>query len=477
MSQTLSVHKVKGEFYGFKQMIGGHRFYFSRNLGIDRQTAANARKAATAAGIISGEWDRLKLSGATAWTPNDLERVKTLSTVAVMGAQVISPAASPFQAETPARIERDATLSPSIGLHQAVDGYVERRKQDAKAGQITDTHSTGIAYNLKRFKKHVADRPLNGFNLDECRSIVNHFASRPTFDGGKKIGVRMAAATVVGTLNTVRAFFSDAADRGDWTAPATLDKCFSFDRDKLQTETEQDATATVKTFTIPELASIWRATRSDRQRLYILLGLNCGFTQKEIATLRLAHCHLDAVDKEGNARPYIKRRRNKTRAKVKTEWRWRLWPETAYLLNKEMAKTNPEGLALLSEKGGRLTDTTASSYFDLIRKPWTDAIKAANHLKDLFDKEGGKHTLVSVRPLGFKYLRKTASNLIRKIGGKDTAETFLAHTESGMGKHYHNPDFKRVGRSIRKLRLRLEPMLKMKKIEGFSNKERQTVKA
>lgn len=64
---------------------------------------------------------------------------------------------------------------------------------------------------------------------------------------------------------------------------------------------------------------------------------------------------------------------------------------------------------------------------------------------------------VPVRPLGFKFLRKTASNLIRKLENKDTAEVFLAHVDPTVGRHYHNPDFKRLNRGLRKFHDRIWP--------------------
>lgn len=512
----LSVQRQGGKFFGYKKTIGGKRFYFSRDLGIDRPSSANQKRAQRAAAIYAAEWERLKIGGATEWTTDALSRAKALVFSVVMGAAPTSAAQTPSEVESSLIIEDKPTAAPSMPsptalmLHAGVDAYVERRRAQADAGQISGARADTIAYALRRFKLYAADRPLSQFGLGDCQAFVLHFASRPKQSSGTRKGQRLAPDTATDTIVSVRGFFEDAAERGEWSLPSS--KPFKFDRAKLLTEQEQDDRESVQTFTAAQLTTLYQACVTDRQRLYVLLGLNCGFTQKEIATLRIAHCYLDATDKEGNPRPYIKRRRNKTRAKVKTAWRWRLWDETAELLRKEMAPDNAEGLALLSAKGGKLCDVTTSSRYDLVRGQWdkirsranrltkltgttqaaADALESATSLAELvertarlnaaMDRQGSKGVQPSddyakVPALGFKYLRKTAANMLRRIDARETAETFLAHAESGVGKVYHNPDFKRLAKALRRLRQRLEPMFatdKATKAPKANRKQLQT---
>jgi len=64
----------------------------------------------------------------------------------------------------------------------------------------------------------------------------------------------------------------------------------------------------------------------------------------------------------------------------------------------------------------------------------------------------------SVRRLSFKYLRKTGADMLRKLSDKDTSETYLAHAERSMARHYSNPDYAKVDIALATLRSNLEPM-------------------
>lgn len=448
MSDQLSVHQVGGKFYGFKRMIGGERFYFGRQFGIADEGQSNAKRAAVVANVYVQEWNRLKASGKT-WTPAAKDRAKAMAKI-VLGLHQPPAAentASSFEspadhsAGTIATPAPTSSTAPTMMLHAAMEGYINRVRERANSGQLSDGRADTVAFALRRGKRFMHDGPISGITLDACRALVNHFVSRPIVPRTKK---PMAPDTVIDTIIAARAFFADAEDRGDWKAPASLDKCFGFKRGKLLTEDEMDERAKVKTFSIKELTTLWRFAHYERRQLYFLLGLNCGFTQREISTLRKAHCFLDG------ARPHIKRRRHKTKVMGK----WRLWPETAHLLRKHWAPESDETLALIHPKKNRpLIGRNAGSRYDVIRNEWDHVIRHAEQ-----GHEAAPDKSVAVPKLSFKYLRKTGSNLLRKIAGRDVAEAYLAHTDRTMGKVYHNPDFKRLSHSLRRLRRRLQPM-------------------
>lgn len=445
MGDQLSIHYVGGKFYGFKRMIGGQRFYFGREFGIADEGHSNAKRAAVVASVYVQEWNGLKAAGEL-WTPAAKGRAKAMAKI-VLGLH--QPLDSTEMTEQPAsQPASDATVAPAAGstpakpmmLHAAMEEYLKRVRERVSSGQLSDGRADTISFALRRAKRYMLDAPLNSVTLDTCRALVNHFVSRPIVPRTKK---PMAPDTVIDTVIAARAFFADAADRGNWRAPASLDKCFGFRRDKLLTEDEMDERAKVKTFTIGELTTLWRFVHYERRQLYLLLGLNCGFTQREIATLRKTHCFLDGHQ------PHIKRRRHKTKVMGK----WRLWPETAHLLRKHFAPES-EKLALIHPKKNRpLIGKVAGSRYDVIRNEWDHVIRHAEQ-----GHVASPDKTVAVLKLSFKYLRKTGSNLLRKIAGRDVAETYLAHTDRTMGKVYHNPDFKRLSHSLRRLRRRLQPM-------------------
>ena len=137
----------------------------------------------------------------------------------------------------------------------------------------------------------------------QLEKLVAHFAARPVRD---QTGKPMAVDTVVTTLKHARMLF-DWLDGDHWEAPRRLDKIFKIRRNTLMTVAEQRADANGKeVFLLGELKSLYTHA-NERQRLYLLLALNCGFTQKDLATLAFADVQLDADP------PVIDRIRHKTR--------------------------------------------------------------------------------------------------------------------------------------------------------------------
>ena len=82
------------------------------------------------------------------------------------------------------------------------------------------------------------------------------------------------------------------------------------------------APAKIETFTVEEVRAILeRATLHERTKLYLLLMLNCGMYQNDIAELRA-----DEVNwKKGT----LTRARSKTRESDGPVVTYRLWPETS----------------------------------------------------------------------------------------------------------------------------------------------------
>jgi integrase len=98
-----------------------------------------------------------------------------------------------------------------------------------------------------------------------------------------------------------------------------------------------------------EVRQLFKAC-SKRTKLYLLLGLNCGYRQRDISTLDHSHLHLDGPDKAG----YIKRKRNKTGSPQ----HHRLWPVTTRYLWAEMTDPVRNQLALLDQHGQPLQVVT-----------------------------------------------------------------------------------------------------------------------
>jgi integrase len=95
---------------------------------------------------------------------------------------------------------------------------------------------------------------------------------------------------------------------------------------------------TVKTYSLDELKSLYR-NANERMKMFILLGLNCGFCSMEMATLK--HSEIDLKAK------VIQRKRQKNGNPMS----WKLWTETATALARNTSES--EGELALTTTGGK----------------------------------------------------------------------------------------------------------------------------
>ncbi len=169
-----------------------------------------------------------------------------------------------------------------------------------------------------------------------------------------------------------------------------------------------------------QVAQILNASQG-KARLYVLLALNCGFTQKDISDLTHSEVDLEAGT--------ITRRRSKTRHHENAPTvTYRLWPETLESLNRfvvqggERVLLNSVGNPLVSE--GRKADAIA---------------KAMQTLRANMARED---------PITFKRFRSTAST---KLGERypEFTELYLGHSPRTVGdRHYVRPSQERFDEAI-----------------------------
>ena len=94
------------------------------------------------------------------------------------------------------------------------------------------------------------------------------------------------------------------------------------------------APAKIETFSTEEIRTILKTAGelSDRTKLYLLLSLNCGMYQNDLAELRT-----DEVDWKAGT---ITRARSKTRERNGQVVTYKLWPETFALLKRYRARAS-----------------------------------------------------------------------------------------------------------------------------------------
>lgn len=172
-------------------------------------------------------------------------------------------------------------------------------------------------------------------------------------------------------------------------------------------------------FTKAEVSDLLEGA-SKRTKLYLLLMLNCGMTQKDIADLQVSE-----VDwKNGR----ISRKRSKTRKFSSVpEVSYRLWTETFRLLKAERTKAQ-SGPVLLNENGGPLWYEEATS---------DGRIKKADNVRNAYNRLAQKVGISK----SLKSFRKTSADLIRGNGHyASVAGIFLGHAPTQISeRHYTRP--------------------------------------
>lgn len=169
----------------------------------------------------------------------------------------------------------------------------------------------------------------------------------------------------------------------------------------------------------------------------MVLALNLGATQIDLATITPEMLHLKADV------PYLERPRSKTGVKG----RWALWPESVEILKAALKKHRkaPDQPLLRTQKGRRLVYWNKNrNRMDAVMQVWNRLTKACDLYKN------GK---------SFKHLRKTGSQIVRNLKGREFAEAYLAHAENGVGTHYHRFDrWKELDQAILTMREELSQM-------------------
>lgn len=174
-----------------------------------------------------------------------------------------------------------------------------------------------------------------------------------------------------------------------------------------------------ETLTKAEVSGLY-SKATDRQKLYLLLGLNCGFTGADISGLKRSEVDL----KQG----IITRKRNKTKdSKNVPTVTYKLWPETQRLLAQELAQSGP--IALLTDTGKQLIQQTWNTdgglrKNDTIHSSWVRLQKSSKIKK------------------AHKLLRKTGASILNQSGEASRfIALYLGHSPRGVAElHYAQAD-------------------------------------
>lgn len=295
-------------------------------------------------------------------------------------------------------------------IHGLVNAYLEERKLKADSGQIGISSYSSDKYRLATFLSF-----CNYHGKGELSEVLT-----PEFLGSYKATLLAAVAqgeqseaSVKHCLRTVKAMLMWAYDE------ELIEKVPRKMRDYANIKLPKPKPVF---WTVDEVKKL-RHVADARQELYILLGLNCGYTQADIASL--THEMIDW--KTG----IIKRDRNKTQQPQEHK----LWRETLELLKSEATDPRESDLTLRAPSGQPLLTDHVSPQGNPTR---TDSVRQAFHtLKN-------KAKVKNART--FKHFRKTGADMIAKQYQDSPwlVDLYLAHSEQAMKKHYSNQHFDKL---------------------------------
>lgn len=438
----LSVQRTASGRTHFKKFIAGHSFYLGEDEAVATRLALEIK-----------DWAKLLQirTRGTPWDAGELADIEAMVAAVKQCAQdpsLQTPASEILNVLQGKGIVHDDRPQPEprvviapeqlryrddacTMLHAAVDAfrsYIEGSKSRSESWKAQ------CAYRCSVVKQTSEDCKLIDFGYDTIGSTMDAWI-------GNVRSRRWAHATAVNLMTTFRQFldWADASDKVAWMAPRrweSLVRAMKRQVGALAPKGGPDSDEG-RTFSPDELKALYAAA-NHRQRAFMLLGLNCGFLQSDIADLAPNMVHLKATP------ALIERHRGKTGVYS----RWALWPETIDHLKPaiESASKRSDGLVFRSRRGQAIVwQNDKGNRLDSVWQSWRRLTKTVGLA-------GGHHS--------FKYLRKTGAQFVRDVAGKEVSEAYLAHAETGVGTHYHRfNDWPRLDAALQEVRTRLQAML------------------
>lgn len=301
-------------------------------------------------------------------------------------------------------VQKRRAASPEGSLQHHVQAFVQEREGQGSAGEV----SLGRLYSLQLHLTHFQDwLGKNTAVTDIDGKLLLAYRAELLSKVARKKWTRTTAKHYLGTVKSfVRWLWQIEAIP---SLPRVMDS-------KAKSLTIGRSLGKIIVFTKEEIKSLLDGA-PDRTRLFILLMLNCGMTQKDISDLQVTE-----VDWEKGR---IIRKRSKTADEENVPVvNYLLWLETFRLLKQLRAKGS-KNRVLLNSNGAPLW---------LEKFDGEGKYQKTDNVKNAFDRR--RKPLKIDKPL--KSLKKTSATLLRNNPQFATLENlFLGHAPMSMAdKHY-----------------------------------------
>lgn len=300
------------------------------------------------------------------------------------------------------------TAPPDRTVKAQIESWRTLLRSACRSGQMSEGRLDGYCRNIGKFAEWVGEETaIDAIDEAKLEGFYNHLSVHV---GAGKYSPNYAHTLMM----TAKQFISRLAEMKLILLPGNIrSRRFRFNH---------SAPAKIETFTAEELRQMLAACDgfSERTKLYLLLMLNCGMYQNDIAELR--------QDEVAWGKATLTRARSKTRERHGQVVTYKLWPETFTLLKKHRAKEGE--LALTTDEGNPLVrywlEGETTRRYDVIQSAWTRLAR--------------KLGVAKIR-LGMKHLRKTSASLLGEHPQYKYYTThFLADSPRHMtDKHYVKP--------------------------------------
>lgn len=368
--------------------------------------------------------------------PDDvLDEVLTTPDARLMDFLGSLPRTSPMSADDRAllaeRLETDLkgqeTVEPERTIRAQVEAWLLTLRAAVANGSISPGRYDSYARHIGKFRDWAgSDRPLDILNAAKLEAWWAYLSER--LQEGR--ADRISPDTARLSLMTAKQWLSWLAERSLIPLPGNI---------RSRRLTIPTVSADPSPFKVSQVKALLAGCDgfSERTKLYLLLMLNCGMYQNDIAELGE-----DEVDWE---KGIVTRTRSKTRERGQ-KVAYPLWPETRELLEKFRWRGDPvlndrgQPRVLTTEDGNPLVrywmEEGKQRRYDVIQSAWTRLV-------------------VRVKVSGsLKSFRKTSATLLdHSEKYQDCSDLFLAHSPKGVkGRNYVPANQKKFDKAVAWLR-------------------------
>jgi len=507
---------------GFRKMVWGQYFYFGHDEKI-----ANSRVAALLSYKLQLEADGATAwTENTKAIAKTIAKGKATAPQIDSTALGFSKASEPQPKKSkPPELQTEAKTANVVMSHDVIDGYLTFCQNDP-----IKKHQHGFFGRVIALKRSLPQVPLNELGEKQLDQLVSYWKARPkgmkTIKNKKTkqweikpTATPISAQSVKSYIGVARQCFKWVASKSsgyNWQSP-NLQSIFEFrnaEMSRLSTpaqlmqEIRKKHDVALMHFSTSELKQLWQASHNNlRRKLFFLLSLNIGAATSELAGLLVGHCFIDG---EHKSKPFI----SFFRPKTKVFGTWYLWDDTAKYLRQYLKPQYPhqwvddlvngnkkrfirngivwEPYHYENHRKAMPTELNLKEWNEKRakeRKCWEDfnwktnlddnvfLTDEGNLLFEINDK-GHRNDAVKtlwkrwaktadVQRLSWKYMRKTASQLVRQaatdlgLNGDYISEIFLAHKAPVMSRPYNERDateYQQLRRVLMEVRKRIQPI-------------------